>query len=92
MMDGLLSIVQPDLFRLDREFQWIPAKPRRKMRLANPSLRLGFRQGLNIGVAVKMCAVHHLGGIGAGQQEDGHQNMDHKIYRRDLIVMDDDAV
>ena len=59
-----------DLFRLDRELQWIPAQPRRKMRLADPSLRLGFRQGLNVGVAVEMCGVHYLGGIGAGQQEE----------------------
>jgi hypothetical protein len=52
----------------------------------------GFRKRLNMRGAVEVSRVHNVNCVGIRYDEDRDQNMDDEIHRRDIIVVNDDAI
>lgn len=72
--------------------QRIPVEPGRGLRQADPFLRLGLGERLNVGAAVIVGGVHHLQGVEAVEPKNAGQDVHDEIHRRHFVIMDDDAV
>lgn len=62
------------------------------MSFVDPPFRFRFREGLYVRSAIQVGCIHDVRGIGVGDEKDCDQNVDHKIHRGDVVIMDDDAV
>lgn len=62
------------------------------MRFLNSLFRFYARQGLDIRRAFDVRDEHDLGGAVVGEEEDLLEHFHYKIHRRDIVVVDDDAV
>jgi len=72
--------------------QGIAFQPGGEVRLVDAFFRFAFWQDLYDGFTAVMCNVHDLDRIGQQDHKDTPQYMHHEVHRRDIIIVDDDAV
>gem|GEM_PF-3629701 len=72
--------------------QWVALQPGGKMRLVDPALGLFLGQSLNISRAPVVRGIHDFDRLRLADEENSLKHVNDEIHRRDVIIVDDDAV